>query len=101
VRGVEKEMRLVANSRRHSSARIECVYVGGGTPSLLPVSSIQGLINNARKTFDFSEDCQITVEANPSSASEAFLDGLAKMGVSRVSFGVQTFEPEGLRSLGC
>lgn len=101
VKGIEKEMGLVANSRRHSSARIDCVYIGGGTPSLLPVSSIQGLISNSRQTFDFSEDCQITVEANPSSASEAFLRGLAKMGISRVSFGVQTFEPEALRSLGC
>ncbi len=73
------------------------IYFGGGTPSLLPPSAIEALINRARALFDCSAVEEITIEANPDDLTEEYVAALAATSVNRVSLGVQSFDDEVLR----
>lgn len=80
-----------------SERRLTSIYFGGGTPSLLPPSSIEALINRARELFDCSAVEEITIEANPDDLDDRYVDALAATAVNRVSLGVQSFDDEVLR----
>lgn len=72
------------------------VYFGGGTPSLLPPGALGRLL----ATIDPSPAAEITVEANPESATRRFLEEARQAGVTRVSLGAQSFVPHVLAALG-
>ena len=80
--------------------RLETVFFGGGTPSLMPPETVAAVIETARACWDAAEDIEITLEANPTSVEAARLASYRAAGVGRLSLGVQSFEPEGLASLG-
>jgi len=71
--------------------RVDTVYLGGGTPSLLAPELIARLFAAMRADFDFDPDAEITVECAPGQIAEATLEALAEAGVNRVSLGVQSF----------
>lgn len=71
---------------------VNTIYVGGGTPTVLPAGRLTELIARARATG--ARPVEITVEANPESATPQTLDALAEAGVTRLSVGVQTLEPD-------
>jgi oxygen-independent coproporphyrinogen-3 oxidase len=79
--------------------RLNTVYLGGGTPSLLPAELMTRLLRFVRANFDLAPGIEVTLEANPASTDEtkvqAWLDG----GVNRLSLGVQGFEPRALAVL--
>ena len=79
---------------------ISSIFFGGGTPSLMPPSLVADLIDEAARLWVLSEDCEITLEANPSSVETGNFAALAQTGVNRVSLGVQSFHDEVLRRLG-
>lgn len=68
----------------------DSVYFGGGTPSVFGGERIASVLKKAREVFEISPDCEITVEVNPSSASEELFSRLESAGVNRVSMGVQS-----------
>lgn len=79
---------------------ISSVFIGGGTPSLLPVLHYKKLFDGLKELFDFSDDCEITLEVNPATIEHApFADYLA-LGINRVSIGVQSFDDKTLSVLG-
>ena len=71
--------------------RVDTVYLGGGTPSLLAPELLEGLFGAMRAEFDFEPDAEITVECAPGQIAEEMLAALAAAGVNRVSLGVQSF----------
>jgi oxygen-independent coproporphyrinogen-3 oxidase len=71
--------------------RVDTVYLGGGTPSLLEPELIARLFGALREGFHFDADAEITVECAPGQIAEATLEALAAAGVNRVSLGVQSF----------
>ena len=71
------------------------LYIGGGTPSLLSVDEIAGLVSMPV----LSADAEVTVEVNPDDVTPDFVDGLKRAGVNRVSMGVQSFCDEELEFL--
>jgi len=73
------------------SRRVDTVYLGGGTPSLLEPELLAGLFAALRAEFDFEPDAEITVECAPGQIADETLDALAACGVNRVSLGVQSF----------
>ena len=79
---------------------LETVYLGGGTPSLLPVEAIDGILAVVRARFGISNGAEVTLEANPGPAERGDLAAAAQAGVSRVSFGAQSFAAPELRRLG-
>lgn len=72
------------------------VFVGGGTPSMLEGGVLGALI----AAVPLAEEAEVTVEVNPEDASAALFEAYVDAGVNRVSFGVQSFSPSVLASLG-
>nr|WP_227686216.1 radical SAM family heme chaperone HemW [Psychrobacter immobilis] len=79
---------------------ISSIFIGGGTPSLLPIAQYQRLFNGLRKVFRFSDDIEVTMEANPGTLEHAPFAEYLKVGINRLSIGVQSFSAEQLTTLG-
>ncbi len=80
--------------------RLDSIFFGGGTPSLMPPALVGHLLEQAEKLWGFSEGIEITLEGNPSSVESANYAALAQAGVNRVSLGLQALDDETLRFLG-
>lgn len=79
---------------------IRTVYLGGGTPSLLPLEAVARLLDAVHRHFDTTTLEELTVEVNPEDATRDYLGGLRALGVTRLSLGVQSFFDEDLRFMG-
>ena len=93
------ERELSAAREQHPFGRLETIYFGGGTPSLLPADLITRLLRFVRATFDVAPGAEVTLEANPASTDEAKLQAWLDGGVNRLSLGVHGFEPRALAVL--
>ena len=80
--------------------RVITVFVGGGTPSILPEAELVRLLTGIRETFQVDPGAEITVEANPGTLTRMKLKALRAAGVNRLSFGVQAMDDRLLRRLG-
>jgi len=80
--------------------RLETIFFGGGTPSLMAPETAGALIARAKTLFPPVADLEITLEANPTSVEARRLEGFRDAGVNRVSLGVQALDNESLRFLG-
>ncbi len=78
---------------------ISTVYFGGGTPSLLSVEEIGSLLHLINNTFGFGDNTEITLEANPDTLSLDYLQALRRIGVNRLSIGIQSFFDNDLKYL--
>ena len=79
--------------------RVETVFFGGGTPSLLPLPEMQLIMEALKERFEIDPTAEISLEANPGTLDAAHLGGLRRIGFNRISFGVQSFHDEELRTL--
>ena len=79
---------------------VDSVFFGGGTPSLLSPGQLGEIMMALRTHFDLTDDCEITMEANPGTVTLETLRGYRALGINRLSFGVQSMEPEILKTLG-
>ena len=77
--------------------RIETIYIGGGTPSLLERTDIDQLLTRLRNNFIVTPDAEVTLEANPDDITEHKLLEWKQLGINRLSIGVQSFFEEDLR----
>jgi len=80
--------------------RVETVYFGGGTPSLLPPSWVGKLLEEIDRRFELAAGAEITLEANPEGLSRQRLREYRRAGVNRLSLGLQALREERLRWLG-
>ncbi|PZP11527.1 MAG: coproporphyrinogen III oxidase, partial [Sphingomonas hengshuiensis] len=80
--------------------RLGSIFFGGGTPSLMPPTTVAALIAAAERAWGFADDVEITLEANPSSVEAARFADLAAAGVNRVSLGLQALDDAALQMLG-
>lgn len=78
---------------------IQTLYLGGGTPSILPIELLQELFETLYSQFKFDPKVEITLECNPGTADEYKLQGFKTLGINRLSVGVQTFNDELLQKL--
>ena len=79
--------------------RVETVFFGGGTPSLLPIGEVNEVMSTMRGEFDLGPGAEVSLEANPGTVDREYLRGLRSLGVNRLSFGVQSFHDDELRAL--
>ena len=95
---------LVADLRHEAALaggeRLESIFFGGGTPSLMPPPLVAALLEAAERLFGFAPGIEITLEANPSSVEAGRFAALAAAGVNRVSLGLQALDDETLHFLG-
>ena len=80
----------------YKGEKLNTLYFGGGTPSLLSINEIKILM----QLFNFAKDAEITFEANPDDINFEYLAGLKKLGINRLSLGCQTFDNEILKTIG-
>lgn len=80
--------------------RARTIFIGGGTPTVLPPDLLAHALAACREAFDVAPDAEITSEANPGTVDQARFSALREMGVNRLSMGVQSFDDAELRWLG-
>lgn len=88
VREVEIQKNYLENRK------IETIYFGGGTPSLLSATQLDQILNEVEKHHSISESAEVTLEANPDDLSKAKLEQLRSVGINRLSIGIQSFNDE-------
>ena len=81
-------------------APLETVYLGGGTPSLLPTDELARLVDHVRMRFGIADGAEITLEANPGPDERGDPRAQAGAGITRLSYGAQSFDDGELRRLG-
>ncbi|MBY8977554.1 coproporphyrinogen III oxidase [Rhodobacteraceae bacterium NNCM2] len=80
--------------------RVETVFFGGGTPSLMPPETVAAVIDTIGALWSYAPDPEITLEANPTSVEAGKFRDYADAGVNRVSMGVQALNDADLKALG-
>jgi len=91
VRAIQED--LAAQAGSFTTSPVTSVFVGGGTPTLLPPEQIAAIVRSVGQNLTLADDVEITVECNPETASPELFDALADAGVTRVSMGAQSFDP--------
>ncbi|MBR6767237.1 MAG: radical SAM family heme chaperone HemW [Clostridia bacterium] len=97
---VKDEISAWQRSGRLSGRRIATVFIGGGTPSILPGEMIAEIMDAARGLAPFEENAEITIEANPGTLTNEKLARWKSAGINRISFGAQSFDDGLLKALG-
>jgi len=97
VSALKREIALYARFDYLSNGEVPFVYFGGGTPSVLPVDAFDEILEAIRRAFDLTGAPEVSVEANPATATPDRLHGLRRLGVNRISLGVQSFDERSVR----
>jgi len=100
VRSLIHEIGLSAQQQVATGRPIQSVYFGGGTPTVLAATQLIAILSGVRTHLALASDCEITVEAHPSTISEQALDQLLQAGVTRLSFGAESMEDGDLTRIG-
>lgn len=82
------------------SSPMDTVFLGGGTPSILPTELLKQLLDGIRERFSITPGAEFTSEANPGTLTEHWLDTAIRCGVNRISMGMQTLHAPLLKTLG-
>ncbi len=101
LRAILEEMATMSQMPGVSSLCFDTLYVGGGTPTVLPVRDLVSILERSLEAFSWSSTSpEISIEANPGSVTKKGLRELRAVGVNRLSLGVQSLSPRGLKVLG-
>ena len=93
-------MRSRGNSAASLERRVDSIYLGGGTPSVLAPDQLARIFAAVRANFDVEPTAEITVECAPGTISDEIIETLLGCGVNRVSLGVQSFVDKESSSVG-
>ncbi len=97
------ELRWMARlyqEKAKNPTEVNSVFFGGGTPTLMPISIIEEILETINKLFSVASDVEITAEANPSSTETLKLASFKSAGINRISVGAQSLNPKTLNFLG-
>ena len=92
-------MEIEMNQKKISKNIISTIYIGGGTPSIINEKFINQILTSIRSKYIITNDCEITIEANPDDISKKKLNSWKKFGINRISLGVQSFNDKILKKL--
>ena len=98
MEAIIKQLKLELSIFKPRKNSIKSLFIGGGTPSAIKPKLYDSFFKMIKPYL--KENAEITTEANPNSASPAWLEGMKKLGANRISFGVQSFNEEKLKFLG-
>ena len=87
-------------ARAAAGRQVSSVFFGGGTPSLMSADGFSRLMDAICRTVTLTEDCEISMEANPGTVERNRFKAYAAAGVNRISLGIQSFSDENLKRLG-
>jgi oxygen-independent coproporphyrinogen-3 oxidase len=89
----------IENFSPHEKIKVDTIYFGGGTPSLLEPKQVEQILNAIDKNFSVDADIEFTLEMNPATVTYEKLHAFRDLGVNRASFGIQTFDNNLLKVL--
>ena len=95
VLALAKEIQMRKNEFENET--IETIYFGGGTPSRLQIADLRLQMDSIYKNYNVAQNPEITLEANPDDLSEDYLIELLKIGINRLSIGIQSFFEDDLK----
>ena len=98
AQALEHEMCLRRDYIDHT--HVQTLYLGGGTPSLLPTKVLEGIFAAISRYFTLAPNAEVTIEANPDDVTPKWLESLLATPVNRISMGAQTFNNQLLKFLG-
>ena len=97
VAGLLREAELAAPA--WEGVDVVSVFLGGGTPTTLPVADLKALLARVRSAFSVIDDAEVTIEANPDTVDDTALSGIRDAGFGRLSMGAQSFDRTVLAAL--
>ena len=95
-----REMKKQLLEHRVNSNKLNAIFFGGGTPSLMPLEIIESVLKTSLNLFGFKKNIEISLEANPSSYEKDKFYDLKNIGINRLSIGVQSLNDKNLKFLG-
>lgn len=98
VQNLMKE--IVFQSQKFQDYEIDSIFIGGGTPSCLPIGSIFKILNTIYKNFKVLSTAEITIECNPNSLTISKLNEYKKANINRLSIGLQCYNDKLLKQIG-
>jgi len=99
VQAVIKEMNLYSESCQENMD-VDSIYIGGGTPSLLPAHCIATILDACKHSFSIKSDCEISIEANPDTLDRNKVRIYGQNGINRLSIGAQSLQNRELSIIG-
>lgn len=93
------ELDLAQKVLGNDAPTVDTVFIGGGTPTILPAQDLAALLDAVRTRFGLSDNVEVTTEANPESVDPAKFEALREAGFTRVSLGMQSAVPSVLKTL--
>src|ERR1700741_3931774 len=100
IERVREDLKAATQQHPYMPRTADTIYLGGGTPSLLPPDLLKALFSAIRDHFSVSSDAEITVECAPGQLSDDALHAMQGCGVNRISFGVQSFIDQEAKATG-
>ena len=91
---------LYIEMQKYKGTKVDTIFIGGGTPSVLDAYQILELMRNVKNNFLLTDNCEITMESNPGTLDEEKIYSMLKGGINRVSVGVQSFNDAELNTIG-
>ena len=101
LKGIGKGNKLDYENNLDDLALVKTIYIGGGTPSILPAKCISNILDNIRESFTIdNENLEVTIEVNPGTVDEEKLAEYKKCGINRLSIGLQVTQDRLLNVIG-
>jgi oxygen-independent coproporphyrinogen-3 oxidase len=98
LRAYERELEFFA--AKIGDQKVQTIFFGGGTPSLMPIFLVEGILKKISQLWQIDENCEISLEANPTSFESAKFKDLRSVGINRLSLGIQALNDADLKFLG-
>lgn len=100
IEAIKREMTLRARNYGLENSPLKTIYLGGGTPSILSHQVIKEIIDISTNIFKLKEGIEVTIEANPDTLDRTKLEDLMRIGINRISIGVQSLSDKYLKATG-
>lgn len=95
LKSIEKE--ILTQKNYLSNNKINSIYFGGGTPSILTSTEIKRILTKLHQSYNINENAEVTIECNPDDLTSRKISSYKKTGINRLSIGVQSFEDNDLK----
>lgn len=91
---------IITSAAQYKEYQALSIFLGGGTPSLLPTKTVSSIIETIREHYRIAEDAEVTIEMNPDTVAEDKLREYITSGINRISIGLQSADDDELKRIG-
>lgn len=100
ISSIKKEIKEQSKRVNKNENSITTIYIGGGTPSFINENYIKEILNEIKQNYNIKQDSEITIEVNPGTVNEEKLEEYRKIGINRLSIGLQSTKDNLLKQIG-